>query len=176
MDDYVKIPKKLLVPKFDVHRNGHGTGDYIDSIDINLGYKRPPRSKFVPRGGFFQGMSNGFLEVAKKGLTQQEYRVLFGAIASMDSGNWVDVTQTVLAEEIGLSQSEVSRALKGLREKGIVIRASHPKKKRLMDRINAVICWMGDTYKGSDFEATYRHDSAILENPAVVIEMDIESH
>lgn len=173
MGDYVRIPKKVLIPKYDLHRNGHGE-DFIDTIDLNLGYKKRPRSKHVPIGGFFQGMSNGFMELAKKGLTQQEYRVLFGVIASMDAGNWIDVTQTVLAEEIGLSQSEVSRAMKGLREKGILIRQRHPKKKQLKDRVNAVICWMGETYKGSDFEKTYREDSEILENPAAIIEMNVK--
>lgn len=156
--DSVRIPKELVTRKLDVHRNGHDS-EFIETVNL-LVDNRQLRST-LKAGSYFQGMLEGFVKLAQLGLTQQEARVLFACIGLMEYGNWVNYPQSAIAEIVGISQPEVSKAMKNLRAKGLLIREKSPNGRNL-DRINATIVWMGRTNKKSEYNQIYQRDMKLL--------------
>lgn len=54
-------------------------------------------------------------------LTSSEWKVLGFLIANMPWGNRIQVSQRIIADGVGLAQSHVSRALKSLKDKMVII-------------------------------------------------------
>jgi DNA-binding MarR family transcriptional regulator len=169
----VYIPNSLLVRKLSA--NGSSLDSDIESDVVELAVSNRRIRSTLKAGTFFQGMANGFLIAAQKGLTQQEYRVLFGCIANMTYGNWIDVPQRIIADEIGVAQSAVGRAMKSLSEKGLLIKGTAPSGRKAY-RVNAAIAWMGRTNSKAEYHQVYKNDAALLENPAAIIEIDIKQN
>lgn len=53
-------------------------------------------------------------------LSYEEYRVLMKLFAKLDFENYIRVTQTKIAEDLGMKQGNVARAIKGLLEQDII--------------------------------------------------------
>jgi len=81
-------------------------------------------------------------------LTRQEYRVFTFLCSMIDQGtNHIRVTGVYIAKSIGMTQNNVSRTLKALRERNIIIAVDHG-----VWRINSWIAWKGNYDKW--FKAT----------------------
>jgi predicted transcriptional regulator len=71
-------------------------------------------------GGFFMAMQEGFIHIAKLGLTGEQTNVLFLIFGKLDFENWLRLSQTDIAKELGMHKQHVNRAMKVLVEKGII--------------------------------------------------------
>lgn len=59
--------------------------------------------------------------LATQDLPKEQYRVLMYLMSKLDFENYIRITQTSVAEALKIRQSNISRALKGLLEKDILI-------------------------------------------------------
>ncbi|RKP43776.1 MarR family transcriptional regulator [Cohnella endophytica] len=71
-------------------------------------------------GGFFMAMQEGFLHLAKLGLTGEQLSVLMYVFGKLDFENWLRIGQQEIADELGMKKPNVSRAMKVLVEKRII--------------------------------------------------------
>ncbi len=65
-------------------------------------------------------MQEGFVHIAKLGLTGEQMNVLFLIFGKLDFENWLRLSQTDIAKELGMHKQHVNRAMKVLVEKGII--------------------------------------------------------
>lgn len=63
--------------------------------------------------------------LATQNLPNQEYRVLMYLMSKLDFENYLRVTQMSVAEALSMKQSAVSRAIKGLLERDVLITGPH---------------------------------------------------
>lgn len=59
--------------------------------------------------------------LATENLPNQEYRVLMYLMSKLDFENYLRITQTKIAEALDMRQANISRAMKGLLERNILI-------------------------------------------------------
>lgn len=80
----------------------------------------PQRAKI--REGWFMGFQAGFMELAKDAsLSGQPLRVLLALLAKLDFENYIALSQTEIADELGLGRNRVCEAIKRLRSRGVVL-------------------------------------------------------
>jgi DNA-binding transcriptional ArsR family regulator len=85
---------------------------------VIVGRKRNPYGK-----GWVMNSQEALEILAKdKEITGEAYRVLFFICARLDFENWVQVPVTEIAQELDLRQPNVSRAMKVLEDKQIILR------------------------------------------------------
>ena len=85
---------------------------------VIVGRKRNPYGK-----GWVMNSQEALEILAKdKEITGEAYRVLFFICARLDFENWVQVPVTEIAQELDLRQPNVSRAMKVLETKEIILR------------------------------------------------------
>jgi hypothetical protein len=97
---------------------------------------------YVPRKvrikGFFMGMQDGFEYLAKAKLKGEAMSVLMLLMSRMDYGNEIRLTQKEIGETLSMKKQNVSRAMKALREVGVL----DPDEPHLV-HLNASIGWKG---------------------------------
>jgi hypothetical protein len=71
-------------------------------------------------GGFFMAMQEGFIHLARLGLTGEQTSVLLYLFGKLDFENWLRVSQQEIAEALDMNQPNVSRAIKVLLEKRVI--------------------------------------------------------
>ena len=71
--------------------------------------------------GWIASYQKMLLLLAKLNLPNEQYRVLLALLSQVDFENYLTISQTELAKEIGMKQSHISRAIKGLREHNIIV-------------------------------------------------------
>ena len=85
---------------------------------VIVGRKRHPYGK-----GWVMNSQEALEIVAKdKDIKGETYRVLFFICARLDFENWVQISVTEIANELDLKQPHVSRAMKVLEDKEIILR------------------------------------------------------
>lgn len=67
-------------------------------------------------------MQEGFIHIAKLGLSGEQMNVLFLIFGKLDFENWLRLSQKEIADELGMKRPNVSRAMKVLTQKGIIHR------------------------------------------------------
>ncbi len=122
---------------------------------VIVGRKRNPYGK-----GWLMNSQEALEILAKdKEITGETYRVLFLVCARLDFENWVQVPVTEIAQELELKQPNVSRAIKVLEEKEIILRG--PKLGRsYVFMLNPEFGWKGKVKNLDD----YRRDKEDQEN------------
>ena len=116
------MPVPRLRPLYD--KEGKVKG-YLDKytgeeygFPVIVGRKRNPYGK-----GWLMNSQEALEILAKdKEITGETYRVLFLVCARLDFENWVQIPITEIAQELELKQPNVSRAIKVLEEKEIILR------------------------------------------------------
>ena len=116
------MPVTRLRPLYD--KEGKVKG-YLDKytgeeygFPVIVGRKRNPYGK-----GWLMNSQEALEILAKdKEITGETYRVLFLVCARLDFENWVQIPITEIAQELELKQPNVSRAIKVLEEKEIILR------------------------------------------------------
>lgn len=80
----------------------------------------------VPRrrhlGGFFMADQSGFRRLAMLDLPASTVRVLHYLLSVLDFENFIHVSQADVARELDVDRAVVSRAVKQLREEGVLVR------------------------------------------------------
>ena len=138
-----KAVKRLEITYYD-----KDTGEILASVDPEelvkkLEWKdKRKRSKAVNE--FYGGKVMIFQEILKKAvkeLTNDEYKVFGYMLSVMDFENWINIPQKEIAEEIGIHKVNVSKAIKGLREKGYI--EVYKKGRENYYRIRPEVAWKG---------------------------------
>ena len=70
--------------------------------------------------GFFMGMQDGFEYLAKSNLKSEALNVLLLLISRMDYENIIRVSQKEIGDVLGMKKQNVSRAMKTLRDAGVI--------------------------------------------------------
>lgn len=115
------------------------TGEIIDGIPV---YVAP---KIHLKEGWFMGFQEAFLQMAKdKDMTGEVTRVLHYLFANLGFENYIVLPQRQIAEELNIKKENISRAMKILTEKGIIVEG--PKLGRTKTyRLNNKYGWKGKT-------------------------------
>jgi len=138
-----KAVKRLEITYYD-----RGTGEILASVDPEelakiLTWKdKRKRSKAINE--FYGGKVMIFQEILKKAvkeLTNDEYKVFGYMLSVMDFENWINIPQKEIAKEIGIHKVNVSKAIKGLREKGYI--EIYKKGRENYYRIRPEVAWKG---------------------------------
>ena len=90
---------------------------------------------------FFMGFQEGFAEIAKMSLGSEAKDVFLFILGRMDFSNMVTMPQVEIARQLGMKKQNVSRAIKTLLEKGVLIREDPLRKRQL--RLNHKYAWKG---------------------------------
>ncbi len=132
-----------LKPLYDINGNIKGyvnkyTGEEY-GFPVLVGRKKRPYGK-----GWLMNSQEALEILAKdKEITGETYRVLFFVCARLDFENWVQMSVTEIAQDLELKQPNVSRAMKVLEQKAIILRG--PKVGRSYAfMLNPEFGWKGD--------------------------------
>ena len=100
---------------------------------------------------FFMAFQDGLLEIAKDGdLTGADMRVLLFLFGKLDFENFLHVSQKEIGEFVGMKNPNVSRSMKKLVAKGIVL--DGPKVGRVHTyRLSADLGWRGRVTSLNDY-------------------------
>ena len=123
------------------------TGEIMEGCLVYVPY----RPKF--RGGWFMAFQEAFLEMAKdREMTGEVVRVLHYFFGKLDFENYIHLAQSEIAAALGLQKTNVSRAVKILCDKGIILKG--PKVGRSATyQLNSHYGWKG---KVKNFESERR--------------------
>lgn len=113
------------------------TGEVMDGCLVYLPY----RPKI--RGGWFMAFQDAFIEIAKdREITGEVRRVLDYFFGKLDFENYIHLAQAEIADALGLQKTNVSRAVKILCGKRIILKG--PKTGRIATyRLNEHYGWKG---------------------------------
>lgn len=94
------------------------TGEILDGVSVWVGRKYNPYGR-----RFFMTNQDGFIMLARdRELTLEPKNVLLFLCGHLDFDNYIQVPQTAIAEALEMKTSAVSRAVKLLVKKGILLR------------------------------------------------------
>lgn len=128
------------------------TGELLDGV---LAYCRP---KHNPYGGGWLMNSQKALEIlaTDKNLTGEMLRVFLFLCSKSDFNNWIQVTQLEICNKLDLQKSNVSRAIKQLVNKNIILRGK--KVGRSFEyRLNPDYGWKGDVMDLNEYRKEIEH-------------------
>ena len=144
---------------------------------VIVGRKRNPYGK-----GWVMNSQEALEIVAKdKEITGETYRVLFFICARLDFENWVQLSVTEIGNELDLKQQSVSRAMKVLEDKQIILRG--PKVGRSYAfMLNPEFGWKGkvvnlENYRREEWDNESKHLKIVSSNseiPQISSEQTIE--
>jgi len=103
---------KEYKPKF-ITQYDPETGEFEWFARIN------PKRKIVG-GAWMATFQDSMLWMAKQGLTGEQWNVFMAMGSKMDYNNYIRISQVDLAEELGIPQPHVSRAIKKLLELDVI--------------------------------------------------------
>ncbi len=114
------------------------TGEILKGIIVYCGVKHNPYAK----GWIMNSQEALELLATDEDLTKEAFRVLMFLMARLDFENWIQVSQKEIAEKLNMHKQNISRAVKLLQSKEILIRG--PKiGKSYAFRLNPDFGWKG---------------------------------
>ena len=114
------------------------TGEILKGIVVYCGVKHNPYAK----GWIMNSQEALELLATDEDLTKEAFRVLMFLMARLDFENWIQVSQKEIAEKLNMHKQNISRAIKLLQSKEILIRG--PKiGKSYAFRLNPDFGWKG---------------------------------
>ena len=94
------------------------TGEVMMGVPVWVGAKSSPYGS-----RWFMANQEALLAIARdKELTAEPYRVLMVLFGKLDFENWIHIAQNEIAETLCMQRSHVSRIIKLLEHKGILLR------------------------------------------------------
>ncbi len=98
-------------------------------------------------GDFVMATQDGFLRLARDpDISGEDYRVLMIYLANLDFENFLQISQSYIATDLGMKKQNVSRATNRLIEKGILIKGLKVGRHQTY-RLNAFYGWKGKADK-----------------------------
>lgn len=117
------------------------TGEISDDLLIAAPKKRRLEGDFV------MATQDGFLRLARDpDLTGEDHRVLYIYLANLDFENFLQISQSYIATDLGMKKENVSRATRKLVDKGILIKGLKVGRHQTY-RLNAFYGWKGKADK-----------------------------
>ena len=129
--DYLQLPDGTWMDQ--------ATGEVVENAQAFL---ITPRHKYNYAEGYYVMSNEAALALATKVKSKEAFKVLMVLNAYLDFNNWINVNQSQLAKQIGLTRNNFSRGLRELRDLGIIL--DGPKVGRSATlRLNSEIGWKG---------------------------------
>lgn len=125
--------------------NWHQQNDWVNANtgEVASGFMITKASRY-PRGMTFTTFfDEGLAYIGRLSLTPTQRRILDFLISKMDFGNFCQMTQAVIARELGLSPQAVSAAFKRLSKTELVVLQKDPKTATETLRVSASVAWRG---------------------------------
>jgi predicted transcriptional regulator len=97
-----------------------------------------------------------------KDITINDFRVLTVLFGRLEYENWLYITQQEIADQLGLQRPNVTKCLKKLIDKGIILKGSKLGKVNGY-RLNAYYGWRGRITK--EYQSTYEKHSKLIQFP-----------
>ncbi|PSB00909.1 winged helix-turn-helix domain-containing protein [Merismopedia glauca] len=141
------MPAKKVLP----NPFGHGlidayTGEVYDGITVIVGRKRNPYAK-----GWVMNSQESLEIVAKdKDIKWDTHRILCFICSRLDFENWIQISLQEIANELEMNKSVISRNIKILEEKGLIIRGSKLGRSYAF-RLNPNFGWKGKVTNLEDY-------------------------
>lgn len=130
--------RNLRKRDIDVYAVDRRTGEVLDGVPVLCGVKRNPYG-----GGWVMNNQEALQIIAKdKDIKWETYRVLVYILSILDFENWIQVPLSDIANELEMQRSHVSRAIKVLESKDILLRG-HRVGKSYAFRLNPDFGWKG---------------------------------
>jgi biotin operon repressor len=121
---------------------------YVESVDVETGEVLPGCLIYIPRRPrhlerFFMGFQDAFASLAKDDeLTLEPKNVLLYLFGQLSFENYLHVSQKDIADALGIHKANVSKAMKLLASKGIIL--DGPKVGRMKTyRLSPDLGWKG---------------------------------
>lgn len=89
--------------------------------------------------GWFMAMQDGLADLAKQPLRGESMRVLLYLMSQMDYENHIRLSVSAVAEALSMKKQNASRALKELRQRGIIFDGEHASM-----RLDPGVGWRGN--------------------------------
>lgn len=122
------------------------TGEILDGVVVYCAVKHNPYS-----GGWVMNSQEALeLLATDRDLKGEAYKVLLLLLSRLDFENWIQLSQTEIAEKLDMKKPNVSRAVSLLEDKGILLRG--PKVGRSYAfRLNPYFGWKGKVKNLEDY-------------------------
>ena len=137
----------------------------VQQLDAETGELMEGCLVYVPyrpkiRRGWFMAFQDAFIEMSKdRELTGEVARVLYYFFGKLDFENYIHLSQTEIADALGMQKTHVSRAVKTLCDKGILLKG--PKVGRSITyRLNSDYGWKG---KVKNYETEQRQRFKLIQ-------------
>lgn len=115
------------------------TGEVMDGAVLGMFF---PKRQNGFREGWIAMAQNALVALAQADLGDQARRVLFVILGKLDFENYILISQSEIAETIGMHRSDVSKAIAKLEGEGVILRG--PKAGRSATfRLNPAYGWKG---------------------------------
>lgn len=150
---------------------------HVEQIDAETGQVLQGCMVYIPyrpkhTEGFFMAFQDGLMEIAKDDeLTGADFRVLLHLFGQLSFENYLHISQKDIAEALRMQKQHVSRAMRLLIAKGIVL--DGPKIGRMKTyRLSPNLGWKGRVTSLEQYRRNQLHvipggkDPAATENPA----------
>ena len=122
------------------------TGEVLDGVVVYCAVKRNPYAK----GWVMNSQEALELLASDKDLTKESLRILMFLMARLDFENWIQITQSEIADTLDINKGNVSKAISLLESKGILLRG--PKVGRSYAfRLNPYFGWKGKVKNLEDY-------------------------
>lgn len=122
------------------------TGEKIEGVVVICGLKINPYAK-----GWIMGSQEALKELAADtDLTGESYKVLLYLLAILDFENWIQIQQKKIAKDLNMHKQRISRSIKKLEEKKIIIRGDRIGKSFAF-RLNPYYGWKGKVKNLEDY-------------------------
>lgn len=108
-------PKTTALGVFDM-----SSGAVLPGVRLELSKGHSPNPF---RGGWHKMAHDGWLKIARAGLTGTTHRVLFMLFYMVRDGNRIEVAQAALAEDLGLPRPNITASITELAKADIIQRA-----------------------------------------------------
>lgn len=98
------------------------TGERLEGVAVLVGGKKSAFTKIYGRRWFVVSQEPMAMLAADKDMTLEPHRVLLYLMSRLDFDNFIYVTQAEIADYLGIKKPNVSRAMKLLERKGLILR------------------------------------------------------
>ena len=116
------------------------------------------------REGWFMFFQKGSVELAKdKDISWEAYRVFHILLGKLDFENYILIPQNEVAQELDMKKQNVSRAIKKLVDKGILIKGEKLGK-TYSYKLNSYYGWKGKVINLFDEEQNIKKPKLIVDN------------
>lgn len=114
------------------------TKEQLEGVIVLCRSKKNPYSK----GWIMNSQEALKLLAVDEDLTGESYKVLLYLLSILDFENWIQIPQKIIAEELGMQKQRISRSIKVLEQKEIILRGDKLGRSYAF-RLNPYFGWKG---------------------------------